>query len=133
MINKVSLGDFVKFLAARLQSKNVDIPFQNEKPWHILFYELKKSDDNPGKPEFLRSLRFDWDGPYPRSRELSDFLHALHWNSSVSAKNPHYDTISLSEDITELWKAESELLESQELTFLNNATDKAIRDFRDSF
>ena len=72
------LGDFVEQLAANLQSKSIAMPFESEGPWHELFFDLKRTDQE-GKPSFLESLRFDWDGPYPKCQELSEFFHALHW------------------------------------------------------
>ena len=96
------LGEFVEQLAAQLQEQAVPMPFEDERHWHELFYEFKKSGWE-GKPAFLSSLRFDWDGPYPKSYELSEFLQALHWNACVDARNPHFDRITLSEGIAEAW------------------------------
>jgi hypothetical protein len=87
----LSLGQFVKLLSAKVvlsesddaDSKG-DLPFRNEKAWHLLFYRLKKVA-SPGRPEFLDDLFFDWDGRYPKCRQLSEYLHALHWNASLSA------------------------------------------------
>jgi transposase-like protein len=38
------------------------MPFKNQRPWHFLFYELKKAQDIPGKPALFDRLLFDWDG-----------------------------------------------------------------------
>ena len=116
----------MKELVTVLHFEQVTMPFENERPWHELFYELKHSEKTPG---FFERLRFDWDGPYPRSRELSDFLHALHWNASVSAKNPIFDEISLTDDIADLWKKRLDSLEPGMLSFLNAASQMAKKKF----
>ncbi|HTS49086.1 MAG TPA: hypothetical protein VMH05_14145 [Bryobacteraceae bacterium] len=100
------------------------MPFDNESPWHELFYELKSSE-SAGKPQFLASLRFDWDGPYPKCQELSDFLHALHWNACVDARNPHFDTITLPELIATEWSKRAGELDTPTKRFLDFAADRA--------
>lgn len=108
----MTLGAFVKRLVALLQSERIIMPFENEAPWHELFYKLKREHKFRGRPAFFDSLRFDWDGPFPKSQELSDFLHALHWNACVSAQNPKYDRFTVSHEIVQEWlsaaKAEAE-------------------------
>ena len=104
----MTLGDFVKRLVALLQSEDILMPFENEAPWHELFYKLKKERGVEGRPVFFDRLRFDWDGPFPKSLELSDFLHALHWNACVSAQNPKYDSITLPADIQKEWFKKAE-------------------------
>ena len=49
---EISLGEFVKRLAALLQEKSVEMPFKDEESWHVLFYELAKQEW-PGKPGFF--------------------------------------------------------------------------------
>jgi hypothetical protein len=99
----MTLGEFVKQLAALLAKKGLPMPFKEERPWHELFYQLKTAPGLHARPAFLERLRFDWDGPYPKSRDLSEFLQALHWNACVSAINPHYTTIELPQDVAKLW------------------------------
>lgn len=118
------LGDFVEYMAATLQKDEVRMPFENERPWHELFYDLKKTPE-PGKPVFFSDLRFDWDGPYPKCSELSEFLHALHWNACVDARNPHFDTISLPKNIADLWSNRAGEIASEEKVFLSSAAAKA--------
>jgi hypothetical protein len=125
---EMTLGEVVKQIAARMQKQNVPMPFRNERPWHELFYQLKK-DRLADKPRFLGQLIFDWDGPYPRCRELSEFLHALHWNASVSANNPHYDIINLSKDVADLWDQRSTELEASAKRFLDTAFGLAAKEF----
>jgi len=126
---EISLGDFVKQLAALLHKERVDMPFKNQRPWHFLLYELKSVPPVPGKPKFFEELVFDWDGPYPKSQELSDFLHALHWNASVSANNPHYDTIKLTDDVAELWLRRYEELNQETKDFVTQALKRAQAEF----
>ena len=66
------------------------IPFQDESPWHIVLYRLKQDLQDP-LPKFISELTFDWDGPFPKSQDVSDFLQALHWTGSVEALNPTYE------------------------------------------
>ncbi len=114
------LGDFVEQLAALLQKQQIPMPFENESPWHELFYDLKTMVQE-GKPAFLSTLRFDWDGPYPKSQELSEFLHALHWNACVDARNPHFDKITLPANIAEEWSRRAEDLDQQTKAFLEHS------------
>ena len=102
---RMSLGEFVKQLAVRMHGSEITMPFKDERPWHVLIYDLAVSDLKP-KPEFLATLQFDWDGPYPRSRDLSDYLHSLHLTGCVSASNPSYDQITLDENLAKRWAAE---------------------------
>lgn len=122
------LGDFVEQLAASLHKQSVAMPFENECPWHELFYDLKR-EVSEGKPAFLETLRFDWDGPYPKCRELSEFLHALHWNACVDARNPHFDQITLPEGIAEVWSRKADELDRPAKEFLNGAVTRARQMF----
>ena len=129
MSEEMSLGDFVKELAALMHKKGIGMPFRNQRPWHLVFYDLKKASSEVGRPAFLDNLTFDWDGPYPKSRELSEFLNALHWNASVSASNPHYQTITLTDDVADLWLGRYKHLDSDTEKFLNGAVESAQKEF----
>lgn len=129
MAAEMTLGDFVKQLAALMQRQRISMPFKNQRPWHFLLYELKRASDIPGRPAFLDGLTFDWDGPYPKSQELRDFLHALHWNASVSANNPSYETITLTNDVVELWLGHYEQLEEEAKRFIDGAVKRARAEF----
>lgn len=129
MVTNISLGEFIKLLAAKLHSESVEMPFENEQPWHLIFYELKKETGIKGKPDFFEHLRFDWDGPFPKSQQISDFLQALHWNASVSARNPHYDRIELPEEIATLWLDRVKTLDEDAKEFLDKASSKAQQEF----
>jgi hypothetical protein len=101
----ISLGEFLKRLTARIQQNDkLHMPFKDEKPWHMLFYALKK-DSSPGKPAFFNDLQFDWDGPYPVCQELTDYIHALHFTGCMSAGNPSYDEIDLNGGLAKKWGA----------------------------
>jgi hypothetical protein len=125
----MSLGDFVKNLTALLKEKNVEMPFKNQRPWHLLFYDLKE-DQRAGKPDFFQHLQFDWNGPHPKSQELTEFLQALHWNASVSVGNPHYNTISLPDDIAQLWRQGADELDPATEEFLQFAVERARNEFQ---
>jgi len=130
MSTALSLGEFVKQLTALIHQSGQPIPFKNERPWHYLFYELKKDKTQRGRPAFFDDLAFDWDGPFPKSQELSDFLHSLHWNASVSASNPHYETIDLSEAVKELWLKRFEVSNEETKKFFELAVTRAKAEFR---
>jgi hypothetical protein len=130
MSQEMSLGDFIKELAALLHKRGVSMPFKNQRPWHLVLYDLKTAPSAVGRPAFLDQLTFDWDGPYPKSRELSEFLHALHWNASVSVINPHYETITLTNEVAELWLNRYEQqLDPDTRTFLSAAAESAQKEF----
>ena len=99
-----TLGDFVKELAVLMRDANIQLPLKDERPWHFLFFQLKRERDVDGRPDFFDSLVFDWDGPAPKCQELSEFIHALHWNATVTANNPTYEAIRLSDEIADLWR-----------------------------
>jgi hypothetical protein len=129
MSDTLSLGEFVKQLTALFEKSRIDIPFKNERAWHFLFYELKKNRNAIGRPAFFDELEFDWDGPYPKSQELSDFLHSLHWNASVSASNPHYETITLSKEVKNLWLSRYENLDQNSKQFFVSTLERAKTEF----
>jgi hypothetical protein len=125
------MGDLVRQMVAHLSDRRVPIPFENEAPWHELFYQLKK-EDLPGKPRFFSELIFDWDGPYPKCRQLSEFLHALHWNACVSAFNPTFATITLPTEIANHWKTETDGMDPEERSFVLNIVTMAQHEFESS-
>jgi len=127
-----SLGEFIKQLTSLMCQNQVKMPFKNEQPWHLLFYELKETEGLPGKPAFFERLRFDWDGPYPKSRQLSEFLQALHWNASVSADNPRYDTITLPAPVADLWSHRVAKLDPETRNFLDEAVKRGQKAFSQS-
>jgi len=98
----MSLGDFVQQILVLLNDEKLH--FRQERPWHELLYRLKTDPDQQGKPQFLRELFFDWNGPYPRSRELSEYLHGLHWTGCLSAPNPTYDSFTLKPEVRQIWE-----------------------------
>ena len=99
-----SLGEFVKELAVLMTENDLQLPLKDERPWHVLFFRLKQEAGVEGRPAFLDSLVFDWDGPSPKCQELSEFIHALHWSATVTANNPTYEAIQLSDEIAALWR-----------------------------
>ena len=98
----MSLGDFVQQILILLDGAKLH--FRHERPWHELLYRLKRDPNQQGKPRFLRDLFFDWNGPYPRSRELSEYLHGLHWTGCLSAPNPTYDSFTLKPEVRQIWE-----------------------------
>lgn len=119
--SELSLGDFVKQIAAKVD----DMPFKVEAPWHALFFQLKQQRDEPGRPRFFDTLRFDWDGPYPKCRELSKFIRALHWNASASAGNPSFERIALPDEVGELWRGYYNDIDQEGRAYIDKAVELA--------
>ena len=129
MTQEISFSDFMKYLVALLHEKRIPMPLKDERPWHALFYQLKNTNLGPTKPAFLGNLRFDWDGEYPRCQEVSEFLHALHWNAGVSAINPRYITITLPDEIAKLWSDRIESLDPDAKKMLESIVPTAQNEF----
>jgi hypothetical protein len=95
-IQQNSFTTFLWYLLARLQTEGVEIPYEDDRPWQKLFYELQSSGDRSA-PSFLSKLYFDSDGPYLYSHELVDSIQGLQLSASAAALNPTFDTIRLPE------------------------------------
>jgi hypothetical protein len=122
-LNDMSLGDFVQQVLVQL--RDAKMHFRDERPWHEFLYRLKKDQMGAGKPPFLDRLFFEWNGPYPRSPELSEFLHGLHWTGCLSAPNPSYDTFTTKPEVRAIW--EEVPVDPEARTFLNAAGIEARR------
>jgi hypothetical protein len=127
----VSLGEFVKRLAARLQENNVALPLKNQEPWHVLFYDLTKTS-RAGRPKFFDELVFDWDSRYPKCQELSEFLSALHFTANASARNPRFDVISVQPAIAERWARRADQDDPDLRGFVGYAVGLATKEFTTS-
>ena len=125
----MSLGRIVMLLVAKLYSDDVPLPFRNQEPWHQLFFELKVDRDIPGKPSFLSYLVFDWDGPYPICRELSEFLNGLHITGNVSGHNPRFDYITMSKRDADQWLQDYESLDQNSKNFVQRVVSSAQKEF----
>lgn len=126
---QLSIGDFVKHLAARLHKEGVELPLADLQHWQLVFYSLKRAQDIREKPAFLEHLGFDWDGPFPKSPELTEVLQGLHWTGGVSAFNPQFQRIALPADVANLWLSREEGLDESTLEFLSAAVDRAKQEF----
>jgi hypothetical protein len=118
----------MKQLAVRMREADMVMTLKDEKPWHMLFYRLReeyKSED----ATFLQSMQFDWDGPYPKSQDVSDFLQGLHWTGSVSALNPTYERIIIPDEVQRVWKAEGEHLGEDDKALLTRGLEIAQIEF----
>lgn len=129
---ELSLGQFVKQVAALLQEENVELPFKNQRPWHFLFYELAKLPDDSGKPKFLEELVFDWDARYPKCQELSEFLQALHFTGSVSASNPGFESITVDSAVAKRWSQQFDDDDPGLKTFVGTAVELAKKEFAEA-
>ena len=127
---EMTLGDFVNYLVLLLQKYEIALPFNNQALFHKLLYRLKKENDIAGKPNFLKKLWFDWNGSYPKSPELSEYLHALCWIGIVVKANcPGCDTYWLSKNIEELWQKQFEKIDEVIKQYLNLVIGIAKEEF----
>jgi hypothetical protein len=125
---QMSLGEFVKYLAALLTENDVRMLFKEEAPWHFALYELY--DENiEGKPKFFSDLKFDWGGPFPKCKELSRYLQFLHSTACVGTINPSYEAMVLKPDLEKLWYSELKKLEEPQQKFMGHAAGIAKKEF----
>jgi hypothetical protein len=130
-VDEVGLGEFVKQLVAVINTqKDVVIPFEDSEAWHSLFFKLKKDPAlEEGRPRFFKDLLFDWDGPYPKSRNLEVYLQSLHWNAGIDAKNPGYESIAVPPAVSSIWLSRVEQMPSPYKQFLDRAAKLAVSSF----
>lgn len=129
MPESLCFSDFMKHLVALLGESKTPMTLKDERPWHMLFYALKTRDLGRAKPSFLANLRFDWDGPYPKCQDVSEFLHALHWNAGVTAMNPHYAEMTIPPEIAEFWSHRRKDLDVDVRDMLENVVKVAQHEF----
>jgi ribosomal protein S16 len=130
MATQLTLGDFVKQLAVRLESEKIAMMFDDETPWHLLFYRLFKEQTGNDRPALLNKLTFDWDGPTPKCPQLSDYLRALHVIGSVGVVNPSFETIDINPEMRAMWQRAGEGLSEDARKFLTHAVEIAKEEFR---
>ena len=118
-----------KYLILLMEKNQIVLSFQDQAPWHLLFYRLKKVQNVSGKPSFLENLRFDWDGSYPKSSELSEFLHALCLTGAVVTTSPLYEEYRLLKGMAALWQQRFEALDDTVKSFLNTGVNIAREEF----
>lgn len=125
----ISLEEFVKYMVLLLQKNNIVLPFHKTEAWHSLFYRLKKSTETHGKPAFLENLWFDWDGPYPKSPELSEYLNAMCFIGVVETNSPRFDRYWLSKNVEGLWQEQFEKLDKTLKQYLHSTVEIAKEEF----
>jgi hypothetical protein len=125
---EMTLGEFVKFLAALLTKNNSPMLFKEEAPWHFILFNLSEGNFE-GKPRFLDSLKFDWGGPFPKCKELSRYLQFLHSTACVGTMNPSYDKMVLKEDLQQMWYSEFSKIGQPEQKFMGHAAEIAAKEF----
>jgi len=126
--DEMTLGVFVKYLAALLTENKIPMLFKEEAPWHFVLYRLY-DEDFEGKPEFLSRLKFDWGGPFPKCKELSRYLQFLHSTACVGTMNPSYEEMVLKDDLEELWFSELKEIGEPQQKFMGHASDLAKEEF----
>jgi hypothetical protein len=124
----MTLGEFVKYLAALLTEDKTRMLFKEEAPWHFVLYELYEQDFE-GKPEFFSGLKFDWGGPFPKCKELSRYLQFLHSTACVGTMNPSYEEMVLKPDLEKLWYSEFTSLDRSQQKFMGHAAGLAKKEF----
>ena len=72
---------------------------------------------------------FDWDGPYPKCEELSEFLNGLHITGNVSGLNPRFDLISVDDDDATRWLQDLDQLDPDSKSFVSHAAELACEEF----
>lgn len=118
---ELSLGDFVKYLLVLLQRNGIPFKLEDERVWHELLYALKMVPQmHSGRPQSLADLKFDWDGPYPKSQELSRSFTVLRTNS-LTCSSPAFTDYKILEGIKRRWAEEYEKLPANIKEFLNIA------------
>lgn len=101
----VTLGDFVRHVAAIITERDKGFPYNQEEPWHTMLREVRCTFGN--KMDFLKSVRFDiGEVPYPRCKKLSEFLQALHWSGALTVENPTYAKARVIPSLVEEWISE---------------------------
>jgi hypothetical protein len=106
-----TLGDLLRLLVAKLTDKSINLPLQDDRLWQRVFYSLKKEFGS--KFEVLRS------------KELADYIHALHWTGNTSGFNPSWETMTLPPDIAADWLQELETMEPEVKELVDIAFTKA--------
>ncbi len=124
----MTLGDFVKFLAASLVENKTQMLFKEEAPWHYILFRLSEEEFD-GKPAFLGRLKFDWGGPFPKCKELSRYLQFLHSTACVGAMNPSYEEMVLKPELERLWLSESRKIAGPQQKFMGHAAEIAAKEF----
>lgn len=125
----MGLGEFVNHLLVLLCKRKINLSLHKQSAWHNLFYKLKKMPRVIGKPDFLNEMRFDWDGPYPKSQELSRYLDALYWTGCVSSNSPLFQEYRLGEALAALWSGRFDELDKESKEFLQTAFELALEEF----
>ena len=128
MPEDLTLGDAVRQLALLMRDAGMVLVFKDEEPWHWLFFRIK--EELKDAPQSLSRLRFDADNRYPRSRELSEFLHALHTTFAAGVENPSYDELALDPKVAQLWEKEQQALSSEAKDFLQRGLQIATDEFQ---
>jgi hypothetical protein len=125
---KMTLGEFVKYLATLLTESKTPMLFKEEAPWHLVLFQLAE-EESEGKPEFFSNLNFDWGGPFPKCKELSRYLQFLHSTACVGTMNPSYEEMMLKKDLEELWYSEFKKIGEPQKKFMGHAAELAAKEF----
>jgi hypothetical protein len=119
MEGHMSLNDVVRFLVLFLHRERLDLHFQDRKPWHALFYDLKRLPSTTGVPLAIRDAFFGWNGPAPACQDLDECLDGLFRAGSVEWSLPGLRTYRLSESGLASWAGEFDQLKGPEKDFLS--------------
>jgi hypothetical protein len=129
MAQEFTLGEFMKCLVALLHERGVAMPLMDDRPWHLLLYKLQQDPAACSDMGFLETIDFDWDGPFPKCRQLSDLLHAVvSWAGNVSSFDSR-GTISLAEPVAMYWRDRHNGLQARQKTAVQRALNQALSGF----
>jgi hypothetical protein len=98
----MALSEFLEQLIVKLQKENVQIPRDKYK-WGELFYRLYE-EENGFRPDFLKKITIEWDGPGPVVPEVQDSLRAI----CVHACRPDFERVVLTDYMLEYFSKEFE-------------------------
>lgn len=124
-LSSLTLGDFVRHVAAKITESNEGFPYNKEEPWHTMLIEMRNKYQN--KLEFLKSIKFEvGEVPYPRCKKLSEFLQALHWSGALTVENPTYANACVIPSLVKEWIQEENELDEVYRDIIEDAVQEFI-------
>ena len=79
-----------KQILCRLHGDGINLDLDNRERWQLVMYDVNEKYPNS------INMRFDWDGRYPTSPEVDNFLHSVKWTGCATES-------ALLDSIYELW------------------------------
>jgi len=79
-----------KHILCKLHGEGINLDLDNRERWQLVMFDLDKK-----YPDSI-NMHFDWDGPYPTSPQVDNFLHSVKWTKCATES-------ALIDSIYELW------------------------------